>query len=484
MGFKLAIAAALGAYYVTFHYDGPAKKYISSSANATPKSESITLTDGRRLAYTEFGDKQGKPVIVLHTLAACRFDLLAKQVDPDWAITRKLGVRLICVDRPGYGDSEPFRQDYRAIDYPIDLIELADHLKLPQFAILGDGVGATTALASAYVLPRLHPHRLTSVGLISPEVLPQDKDQLVSGNDRRRRLLARFVYPILRIDRLRILSRFNRSSAALSLRDPLIEANEKIKCANEISALKSIDWRDVIASQCEAFKRGVEGFLRDVRTGQEKKLNGFDVSLINRYVDGCGASFDFKRFVLSLSPDSIRAHAPLPPPLLSSSSSSSPSLSSSLSHLPPQHDFGQQKPRLATLVPRHVVPLHIWHGDSDFNAPLPGVERLSNAIALAQLHVKPNCGRFSTLQSSWEEILTNLISSPFYEQLAKDQRIELLDDHDAASPSPKSPGQLAPTKTTVPVPSIAPQKDEHDRKPNASSTVIVSSSNSIKPKSI
>jgi pimeloyl-ACP methyl ester carboxylesterase len=72
------------------------------------------------------------------------------------------GVRLIALDRPGIGLSDP-RPGYKLLDWPNDLMEVADQLGIERFAVEGLSAGGPFALACAYAIP----HRLTACGLIS-----------------------------------------------------------------------------------------------------------------------------------------------------------------------------------------------------------------------------------------------------------------------------------------------------------------------------
>lgn len=61
---------------------------------------------------------------------------------------KKYGLRLIAVDRPGFGQStfQPYR---RVNDFPNDIASLADHLDLNQFSLFGISGGGPYALACA-----------------------------------------------------------------------------------------------------------------------------------------------------------------------------------------------------------------------------------------------------------------------------------------------------------------------------------------------
>jgi pimeloyl-ACP methyl ester carboxylesterase len=68
-------------------------------------------------------------------------------------------VRIVAPDRPGYGQTE-FKR-YALERWPRDVVELADHLGVDQFAVFGPSGGAPYALACAWKIP----DRLTSVGV-------------------------------------------------------------------------------------------------------------------------------------------------------------------------------------------------------------------------------------------------------------------------------------------------------------------------------
>ena len=117
---------------------------------------SISLEDGRTLAYAEYGDPYGKPVFFFHGTPGSRF------YRPNDEITTRLGVRLITVDRPGYGCSD-FQPRRRILDWPTDIAALADSLGITKFAIAGHSGGGPYAVACASVLPE----RVTGAAILS-----------------------------------------------------------------------------------------------------------------------------------------------------------------------------------------------------------------------------------------------------------------------------------------------------------------------------
>ena len=110
---------------------------------------------GRSIGYAEFGDPNGKPVVVCHGFGDSRLTRLA---DDD--LTARLGVRLITFDRPGIGLTDPMKA-LTILDRTDDLMDLVGSLNLQQFAVLGWSGGAPFALAAAGCIPE----RVTRVGI-------------------------------------------------------------------------------------------------------------------------------------------------------------------------------------------------------------------------------------------------------------------------------------------------------------------------------
>jgi pimeloyl-ACP methyl ester carboxylesterase len=106
----------------------------------------LSLADGRGLAYAEYGDPTGRPVVYCHGGLASRLD-----VAPLSAACADLGVRLISPDRPGIGRSS-YQAGRTLLDWPADLAQLADALGLDRFAVVGWSAGGPYALACGHAL--------------------------------------------------------------------------------------------------------------------------------------------------------------------------------------------------------------------------------------------------------------------------------------------------------------------------------------------
>jgi pimeloyl-ACP methyl ester carboxylesterase len=104
----------------------------------------LTLPDGRTLSYDDVGQPDGAPVIYLHGTPDSR---LARH--PDDGLALAAGVRLIAVDRPGYGDTSALAPGRPAYDMADELAALLDHLDLRTATLLAWSGGALAGLAAA-----------------------------------------------------------------------------------------------------------------------------------------------------------------------------------------------------------------------------------------------------------------------------------------------------------------------------------------------
>jgi pimeloyl-ACP methyl ester carboxylesterase len=127
-----------------------------------PGDTTIRLRDGRRIQSLEIGKRDGSPIFHFHGNGSSRLEVLTVR-----EVAEHLGIRLICLDRPGIGGSDE-RPGYRLLDWPDNVLEVADQLGIARFAALGFSGGAPFALACANKIPQ----RLTACGLISPATGP------------------------------------------------------------------------------------------------------------------------------------------------------------------------------------------------------------------------------------------------------------------------------------------------------------------------
>lgn len=118
---------------------------VAVLAGLTPSS--VTLPDGRTLSWYELGDLAGVPCVYVggtptSGLVGALYDDAA----------RAAGVRLLSVDKPGYGGSsvDPQRSLLR---FSRDVEAVLDHLGLDRVAVVGESGGGPHALTLAHDLP-------------------------------------------------------------------------------------------------------------------------------------------------------------------------------------------------------------------------------------------------------------------------------------------------------------------------------------------
>jgi pimeloyl-ACP methyl ester carboxylesterase len=113
------------------------------------ENESIKLSDGRTLSYAVYGSPVPRTtVLYMHGYPSSRFE------GKIWhSACTKHGVRLIAPDRPGSGFST-FQKRRSILDWPADVIALADQLKIHEFYVLAWSGGGPYALACVKTVPK------------------------------------------------------------------------------------------------------------------------------------------------------------------------------------------------------------------------------------------------------------------------------------------------------------------------------------------
>ena len=144
----------------------PKDYHCRLSDHANDSSAVLALPDGRKIGYAQFGDQNGKPIIVLHGIIGSR---LENALFDDNA--KALGARIIGLERPGIGlsspDPRPLKQR-RVLDHAKDVEALAEHLQLEEYAVLGMSGGGPYALGCAHTLPSsVSKPRLKAVAVVT-----------------------------------------------------------------------------------------------------------------------------------------------------------------------------------------------------------------------------------------------------------------------------------------------------------------------------
>ncbi|MET8261938.1 alpha/beta hydrolase [Micromonospora sp. NPDC005205] len=116
--------------------------------------------DGRHLAVETSGAPDGPVVFLLHGTPGSR-----SGPRPRGIVVYRLGVHLVCYDRPGYGDSDR-HEGRRVADAAADVAAIADDLGIARFAVVGRSGGGPHALACAALLPGRVTRAAVLVGLV------------------------------------------------------------------------------------------------------------------------------------------------------------------------------------------------------------------------------------------------------------------------------------------------------------------------------
>jgi len=130
----------------------------------------LRLESGRRIGYLEWGDPAGAPLVYFHGTPGSR---LTGRWLHDAA--RDAAVRVIVLERPGYGLSDP-QPGRSMLDWASDVAAAAATLGLDRFAVAGQSGGGPYVCAVAHELA----DRVT-VGVIMAGAGPLDRPFATSG---------------------------------------------------------------------------------------------------------------------------------------------------------------------------------------------------------------------------------------------------------------------------------------------------------------
>lgn len=110
------------------------------------------------MGFKYFGAETGPMVFYLHEFPASR--LSGVFLDGP---AKEQGARIISVERPGVGISSP-QPGRKILDHVSDIRELAEHLKVETYGVLGFSGGGPYALGCAYALPEENLKSVSVVG--------------------------------------------------------------------------------------------------------------------------------------------------------------------------------------------------------------------------------------------------------------------------------------------------------------------------------
>jgi pimeloyl-ACP methyl ester carboxylesterase len=212
---------------------------------------SLELPDGRRLTYAEYGAREGRPVLYFHGVPGSRLD-----GEPFDEAYRALGIRVVAVDRPGFGGSDYVR-GRRLLDWPADVAALADSLGADRFLVAGYSSGGKYALACAHALSD-HVEAAGVVAGVGPPDTPRFREGL-SRNDRLTMTLGTRARPLA-------LAYWRLASTMVNRRpESFIAEFEKEASDPDRAALADPEVRSlVVATTREALGSGTRGLVHAI----------------------------------------------------------------------------------------------------------------------------------------------------------------------------------------------------------------------------
>jgi pimeloyl-ACP methyl ester carboxylesterase/DNA-binding CsgD family transcriptional regulator len=201
----------------------PAVGPTEAAGISIPPRRFMTLGDGRRLFYREYGVANGRPALYFHVGSG------ASVVMPAMAkAASEAKLRLIAFDRPGYGHSTP-ADVYTLESIASDVEALLDHLQLRSVAFVGDGNGGAFAVAAAARLRE----RVRCIALRAPRLrrtpagAPGTLQSALSTLSRQPwaiKGVADLIHRSIHTSFLRSFMRRNAGFSAADLNNPDIEA--------------------------------------------------------------------------------------------------------------------------------------------------------------------------------------------------------------------------------------------------------------------
>jgi pimeloyl-ACP methyl ester carboxylesterase len=229
----------------------------SMNRNEPRIDRTVSAPDGRRIGVAEFGSPDGPVVVLLHRSPGSRL------LDPDPTATSAAGVRLVCVDRPGYGATDPVAAPSRAAAAD-DLEAVVAALELDDVALVGWSGGGQFAVEAA-ARPGVRARSLTLLATPAPyhEVPWPIPPELVALCD------AVPDDPAAGLEAIRAaLGWFADAPAAAALGDPSpadAAARERPGVADAL-----------VAMTVEAARQGAEGMAFDIVAGSLRDPFSFD----------------------------------------------------------------------------------------------------------------------------------------------------------------------------------------------------------------
>jgi pimeloyl-ACP methyl ester carboxylesterase len=214
----------------------------------------VRTTSGRTLAYTQSGPPDGVPLFYFHGIPGSRLDFHQPYIR---SALDGAGVRIIGVDRPGYGGSD-FQPHRRYRDWPDDVATVANALGIDPFGIIAYSGGGPYAIACALRLAE----RVTFVGIVSgvgPAEMPHFRDGM-SRTDALMLNITRWARPVARFAVSQAKRQAERSPEKFSAQF------DKELSPPDVAIHRESGMRDAVrAAFLESTRNGSSGIVEDYR---------------------------------------------------------------------------------------------------------------------------------------------------------------------------------------------------------------------------
>jgi pimeloyl-ACP methyl ester carboxylesterase len=219
------------------------------------KQEFVTLQGGAVVAFQEYGDANGVPVIFCHGWpSSCTMAQLTDEP------ARELGVRIISPDRPGISGSS-LQPNRKLADWPRMIEGVLDHLGIGEFRVLGISGGAPYAYATAATMPE-RVRAIAVVGGAIPMAELEDRTGLLP--------LYRWMLSLYR-SRPQLLRRlFSMARPILAVRPPirlrpLLLKMLMLRPCDAESLRDAAAFEAIFESQRRAWRGSAEGVMADAQ---------------------------------------------------------------------------------------------------------------------------------------------------------------------------------------------------------------------------
>lgn len=230
-------------------------KKCLTAFEAVNNEKFIQLEDSAVIAFEEYGDANGVPVIFCHGWPSSR--TMARLTDEP---ARELGIRVISPDRPGISGST-LKPERKLMDWPRLVERIVDHLGICEFRMLAISGGAPYAYATAAAMPQ-RVRAIAIVGGAPPMAEPFDAEGLLP--------LYRWMLALHRTEPrlLRIL--FYLARPVLSLRPPvrlrpLLLKMLMLRPCDAESLQDAAAFEAIFESQRRAWRGSAEGVMADAQ---------------------------------------------------------------------------------------------------------------------------------------------------------------------------------------------------------------------------